>query len=409
MSTQKEDPAIAELTPKHLPAWVASRLPSDERVAGAMARPLWILAACALVVALRTTREVLVPLFLAALLTLVLSGVVEFLHRYRIPRGVSALVLLLLLGFGLGSAVDGIWEPAQQWVQNAPRVLKVIEHKIRPARAVVQRLNDLATRASALAGAVPEAHAPATPTPGTPVNAMTVLTETGWIVGGIVTVAVLTLFLLAAGPPVLARMMATLVGNWHAAKVQSAIEAIRQDVGRYYGTLALINISLGLATAAAMWLLHMPNPILWGAMAAVLNFIPYLGSAVTLLVISVVALVTFDSTAQVLLVAGTYLALATIEGQIVEPIFFGRRLRLSPVVVFVALWLGGWLWGIAGVVFALPLLLAARVAATHAHGEGSVLARFLRSADGEAPPPPEEPPPSRVQVPTMLRARSPRR
>jgi predicted PurR-regulated permease PerM len=238
---------------------------------------------------------------------------------------------------------------------------------------------------------------------------MTVLTETGWIVGGIVTVAVLTLFLLAAGPPVLARMMATLVGNWHAAKVQSAIEAIRQDVGRYYGTLALINISLGLATAAAMWLLHMPNPILWGAMAAVLNFIPYLGSAVTLLVISVVALVTFDSTAQVLLVAGTYLALATIEGQIVEPIFFGRRLRLSPVVVFVALWLGGWLWGIAGVVFALPLLLAARVAATHAHGEGSVLARFLRSADEEAPPPPEEPPPSRVQIPTMLRARSPRR
>jgi hypothetical protein len=228
-------------------------------------------------------------------------------------------------------------------------VLKVIEHKIRPALAVLQRLNDLATRASALAGGAAEAHAPATATSGTPVNAMTVLTETGWVIGGTVTVAVLTLFLLATGPAVLARMMATLVGNWQAAKVQSAIEAIRQDVGRYYGTLTLINISLGLATAAVMWLLHMPNPILWGVMAAVLNFIPYLGSAVTLLVISVVALVSFDSTAQVLLVAGSYLGLATIEGQIVEPIFFGRRLRLSPLVVFVALWLGGWLWGIAEV------------------------------------------------------------
>jgi predicted PurR-regulated permease PerM len=147
---------------------------------------------------LRTGREVLVPLFFAALLTLVLSGVVEFLHRYRMPRGASALVLLLLLGFGLGSAVDAISEPAQQWVQNAPRVLKVIEHKIRPARAVLQRLNDLATRASALAGGAAEAHAPATATSGTPVNAMSVLTETGWVIGGTVTVAVLTLFLLAA-------------------------------------------------------------------------------------------------------------------------------------------------------------------------------------------------------------------
>ena len=162
-------------------------------------------------------------------------------------------------------------------------------------------------------------------------------------------------------------------------QVLHTIDAIRVALGRYYGTLALINLSLGAATSVAMWLLHMPNPMLWGAMAAVLNFIPYLGSAVTLLIVSMVALVSFDSIPHVLLVSGTYLALATIEGQIVEPIFFGHRLHLNPIVVFVALWLGGWLWGIAGVLFALPVLLAMKVAASQS-GEQRVLVRFLGPA-----------------------------
>lgn len=381
----------------------ATRWATDQGVARLLARPLWILAICALVVTLRASREVLVPIFLATLLTLVLSGTVEFLRRCRIPRGVSAVVLLLLVGVAVGGALDSLWEPAQEWVQNAPKVLRVIEHRIRPARAVVLRLNDIAARASALAGASPEQHAPAPVTGGTPVNAVSLLTETGFVIGGIVTVAILTLFLLSAGPPTLARMTAALASNWHAVKVLRTIEAIRVEVGRYYRTLALINISLGVATAMAMWLLHMPNPLLWGALAAVLNFIPYLGSAVTLLVVSVVALVSFDSIAHVLLVGGCFLGIATIEGQIVEPIFFGRRLQLNPIIVFVALWLGGWLWGIAGVVFALPVLLAARVAASHADGDHGSLMRFLGSTDGN---PQEDGGESRVEVPTVLRGRS---
>ena len=176
---------------------------------------------------------------------------------------------------------------------------------------------------------------------------------------------------------------------------------MRVEVGRYYGTLALINLSLGIATAVTMWLLHMPNPVLWGVMAAALNFIPYLGSAVTLLVLSVVALVSFDSIPHVLLVSASYLALATIEGQIVEPVFFGRRLDINPIVIFIALWFGGWLWGIAGVMFTLPVLLAVKVAAARG-GTGTVL-RLLGPAissldEAEASRP-------RLQVPTVLGGR----
>lgn len=367
----------------------------------ALARPLWILAICALVVSLRQTREVLIPLMLAILFSLILSGVVEALRRRRVPRGVSALVLLLACGFALGGAVNALSAPAQEWVQNAPRVLRVIEHRVRPARAVVSRLSDLAARASSLAGGGVELRAaPANGGSSSAVTAVGVLADTGWVLAETVTVTALTLLLLSAGPGTLARMTAALGGNWHAVQVLHTIDAIRLALGRYYGTLALINLSLGAATSVAMWLLHMPNPMLWGALAAVLNFIPYLGSAVTLLIVSVVALVSFDSIPHVLLVSGTYLGLATIEGQIIEPIFFGHRLHLNPIVVFVALWLAGWLWGIAGVLFALPVLLATKVAASQ-NGEGGVLVRFLGPARAASIDAKDG---SRVEIPTVLGA-----
>ena len=347
-----------------------------------VARPLWILTVCALVVILRQTREALIPLVLAILITLIFSGVVERLLRLHVPRAVSALILVLLGGFAVASAANALWTPAQEWLQSAPRVLKVVEHKVRPARAIMQRLNDIAARASSLGATgtetrMPQATAPTAPTAA--VTAADLITETGWLAAGLVTVAALTVLLLSAGPPALARMTAALGGNVPAVRVLQTIDAIRLEVGRYYATLALINLSLGVATTIAMWLLHMPTPMLWGAMAAVLNFIPYLGSAVTLVTVTIVALVTFDSTAHVLLVGATYLGLATIEGQLIEPIFFGRRLQLNPVIVFVALWLGGWLWGIAGILFALPVLVATRVAASQPGGNDGVL-RFLAPA-----------------------------
>jgi predicted PurR-regulated permease PerM len=360
---------------------------SRERTARLVARPLWILAICVLIAVLKVGRDVFIPLMAAVLLALVLSGVVEILRRYHIPRGVTAVVLLLIGIFALGAAIDMVLTPATQWLQDAPRVLRTIEHKVRPARSAVLRLNELANRASALASTGTEvrpATSAAPPPPPTSVTALDVLAGTGWALATTVTILALTLLLLAAGPPTLARMTAALASDLHAVHVLRIIDAIRVQMGRYYGTLALINLSLGIATALTMWLLDMPNPILWGVMAAVLNFIPYLGSATTLTVLTIVALVTFNSIPHVLAVSATYLGLATIEGQIVEPVFFGRSLRLNPIIVFVALWGGGWLWGVAGVIFAVPLLVVMKVAATHGSGGRSVFVRFLDPSDRSA-------------------------
>jgi predicted PurR-regulated permease PerM len=381
------------------PAEISNRAVSARRRARglrALAPPLWILAGCALIAGLKLGREALVPVALAILLALVLSSIVELLRRYHIPRGLSALVLLVLLAAGGAAVVDMTLTPAQQWMQSAPRVLRTIERKLRPAQSMVRRLDDLAKRASALAGPGDPSAAVATTdaTAADPVSATALLAGTGVALVSVVTVMALTLLLLAGGPPMLARMTAALARDlppYHALRI---IDAIRLEVGRYYGTLALINVCFGAVTATAMWLLGMPNPILWGAIAGVLNFIPYLGSATSLAILSLVALVTFDSISHVLLVGATYLALATIEGHIVEPVFLGRRLDLNPIVVLVALWVGGWLWGIPGVVVALPALVAAKVAAAHSE-RGDMLARFLS-------PTAREP----VEIPPVVRARS---
>lgn len=338
---------------------------------------MWILAACAAVAALRLGRDVLVPLVFGVLLALVLSGIVESLRRLRIPRGFSALVLLLAIAVGLGGVLDAVWPPALQWMENAPRIMRTIEHRIRPAQAIVQRIDALADRVSAL-GSPGKQGAPAAPAASAPtMSAVSVLAGTGWVAATILMTVALTLLLLAAGPGTLARMTATLAHDWHAAQVLRIIHAIRLEVGRYYATLALINMVFGCVIGLTMWLLGMPNPVLWGVVAGVLNFIPYLGCTITFLILTLVGLVTFDRISHTLLVCASFLVLAAIEGHVVEPIFIGRRLDLNPIMVLVALWVGGWMWGITGVVLALPVLVATKVAASHSTTRGSAIVRFL--------------------------------
>jgi predicted PurR-regulated permease PerM len=194
--------------------------------------------------------------------------------------------------------------------------------------------------------------------------AVQLLDQTRSIVIGIVTLIMLMLFLLAGGPPMLARTSAALGSDLKSTHTLGVITAVRTELSCYYGGIALINLGLGLglgmATAAAMALLDMPDSVLWGTVAALLNFIPYAGSATTLVLLTAVAFVTFSNTGHVAAVAASYLTLATIEGQIVQPLVVGRRLKLNPIIVFLALWFGGWFWGIAGVVIAVPTLLASK-------------------------------------------------
>jgi len=327
-----------------------------------LSRALWIIAICALALTLRVGRDALIPLGLAALVACVLSGVVESLRRRGVPRALSAAVLLALLSTAIAGTIDLVAAPAQQWLQGAPQVLRTIEHKVRPAQSLLRRLDYLTRRASALASPGTES-TPAPPAGGSSsLSAIEVFAATGWAAVSMVTVLAFAFLLLAAGPAGLARMACGRDTRCKAMHTREIIDAIRRQVGRYYGTLLLINLCFAAVTAGVLWLLGMPSPALWGVLAGLLNFVPYVGPAFAVTIFVLVGLVTFEGVAHTLLVAATYVVLATVEGHVIEPIFLGRRLNVSPVAVLFALWIGGWLWGVAGVVLALPTLLALQVA-----------------------------------------------
>ncbi len=216
--------------------------------------------------------------------------------------------------------------------------------------------------------------------PNTANGASAVLHQTRDALVAIVTVVILTLFLLAVDHPWWPRWARHLASDLQAPHVLKVMDAARSEVGRYYASVGMINVGLGLATALVMWLLGMPTPYLWGLVAGLLNFIPYVGSTVTLLLLTVTAFVTFNNVGQIAAVVGSYLALATIEGQIAQPLIVGRRLRLNPVIVFLALWFGGWFWGIPGILMAVPGLVILKVVAEHSRN-GKPLQEFLGPND----------------------------
>ncbi len=196
----------------------------------------------------------------------------------------------------------------------------------------------------------------------------------------------LTFFLLAWGPRLIARVAGG-ANHPHAERAVHVLNSAQHEIAQYLGTVAIINVALGLATAGITAAFGLPTPMLWGVLAATLNFIPYAGSAVTLVVITIVALLTQEGIGPAIGVALAYLALATIEGQLVQPLAIGRRLALNPLLVFMALWFWGWLWGVAGMVLATPFLLAAKAVTCQVPGFEPI-ARMLSPS----------PAPSRVQV-----------
>ncbi|MBS0578579.1 MAG: AI-2E family transporter [Proteobacteria bacterium] len=343
-------------------------------------RALWVLAVLGVGTVLYLARQAFVPIALAALFALILSSTVEWLHRHRIPRALSAVVILSVLLGALGTAGNALLTPAQHWLSSAPRVLQTIERRIRPAEGIVKRLQAVTAQAGSLAKAPAAAAAPA---PAAPIFDAALLTATGATLTSAAACVILTIFLLSGGPPMLARMAASMSANLPAAHALRVIEAIRRELGRYYGTIALINLGLGVATGLAMLGLGLPNPVLWGALAALLNFVPYVGSATTLAVLTIVAFISFEELTRVLSVTGSYLALATLEGQVVQPLLVGRRLELNPILVFLAVWFAGWFWGVAGIVIAIPALVALKVAAEHGRDSGALLA-FLGPVESKS-------------------------
>jgi predicted PurR-regulated permease PerM len=286
----------------------------------------------------------------------------------------AALVVAILLGC-IGAAFYTLAEPAAQWLDKAPESLGVAEARLRRLKqpvADVQRAADKIEAIAQLAGSR-KVREVVVQTPG--LGAL-MASQTPYLLAGFVSTVVLLYFLLASGDLFLrktVRLIPSLRDKIQAVEVGREIQG---KLGHYFFTISVVNASLGIVTTVAMQLLGMPNPLLWGAMAMLLNYIPYLGPTISLTLLSMAALVAFDDFSRVWPVPAVFLSLVLLEGQLIQPIVVGRSLRLNPVVVFVSFLLLGWLWGIAGMFIAVPILVTLKVICDHV-GRFAALGEYL--------------------------------
>jgi predicted PurR-regulated permease PerM len=307
-------------------------------------------------------QEILVPLVLALLLSLLLSPVVTFLERIlRLPRAVGSLLTLAAVVFALLFGVMSLKEPAQQWIATAPQTMQTIEQRLRTLREPIRQAQEASKKIEELTQSS---------TPQTVVNAQPSLLSsmamsTPHALGEIAVVLLLVYFFLSSGNGFLRRMVEIAPHLREKKMVVSIARDVQEEMSRYLVMVSLINFGLGTATAIAMALLDVPSPVLWGAVACLFNFAPYVGPLCTGLALALMGFMTFDTLGHALALPGAFFLLASIEGQLITPTIIGRRLSLDPTVVFVWLLLWGWLWGVVGILLAGPLLACLRILCQH--------------------------------------------
>ncbi len=319
---------------------------------------LWRLALAAVIViavlaALYVARSLLLPIMLALVFSLLLRPVVRFLNRIHLPEALGAgLVVILVLSAG-SATVALLYGPAIEWAQRLPEALGRFEQLL---FGVLQVLMEVAVPdPTELAGPMEAGELLA------PLVRGVVLDRVWQLVGGSVVTLFLVYFMLASGDLFLRKTVRVILRAENKRRAIAAARLIEHDVSRYLFTIAVINTVLGVLVAAVMWMLSMPNPVLWGVLAGTLNFIPYIGPFITLSTIAAAALLTFPTVPAALLPPAVFLVLTTLEGQLITPLILGARLLLNPVAIFLGIIFWGWLWGIVGALLAVPITMSLKI------------------------------------------------
>ena len=309
---------------------------------------------------LYVARDLLMPVMLALILALVLSPVVRTLGRVHVPKAAAALLVVLLVCGSLGSIGYLIYTPVVGWFKGAPYNLYTIESRLGVLKKSVEEVKRATDEAERMAAVTKEPNAPKVVVDDHSWLDQ-FLTQARYLVLQMALVLLLLFYLLASGHLFTEKLVAVLRRPAHRKQALAIVDQTQRDISGYLFTVTAINIGLGVAVMAAMYLLGMPDPLLWGVIAAVLNFVPYLGPMATLVVTMIVALTTFPEPSQSLIVGAAYMALVLIESEFIKPILLGRRFTLNPVVIVLSLVLWGFLWGIPGILLAIPILVAFKI------------------------------------------------
>jgi predicted PurR-regulated permease PerM len=321
-----------------------------------------------LIAAIYLGKPVLMPVMLGVILAIVLSPLVGRMALLRMPEPVAAAVVMASLLAAMVVIGELLIMPAREVLAELPAQVQSL---------FVQMLDWL--RSFRLgAWVAPKSnvqlseHAAAQ---GVSIGAVLLRAAQSFVVSA-VSAGLVAYFLLASGDLFLVKLMRVLPRVRDKVRAVKVVRTVQQEVANYFASVAIINIGLGVATALLTWVFGLPMPWFWGLLVAILNFVPYVGPGVSACLLMLASLTYGESATTSFLLAACFVGVTFVEGQIINPVVVGNRLELNHPVVFVSLLFWGWMWGIGGLLIAVPLLIVAKKFADHTPG-WEAIAEFL--------------------------------
>jgi predicted PurR-regulated permease PerM len=309
-------------------------------------------------------RAFFVPLILALMLDFLLSPIVRALKRLRFPEPLGALVVLVGLVLVLTTAVYSLADPVREWLTRAPATLSKTGEQLRQLRRPVEQVSRTAEQVEEATSAPAAPQVTEVVVKGPSLSERLFGTTQSIVTVGI-EVLILLYFLLAAGDLFLQKLIKVLPQLKDKKRAVTIARETEAGVSAYLFTMTLLNIGEGIVVAAAMAILGVPNAVLWGVLAVVLEYVPYIGAFALAGILTLVGLTTFDDTLRALMVPGVYVAINFVQGNFIVPMVLGRRLTLNPVAIFIGLVFFWWIWGVAGAFLAVPILATFKIFCDH--------------------------------------------
>ncbi len=311
-------------------------------------------------------RNLLFPIALATVLSLLLSPLINLLEKLKVSRYLGAGLVVISLVLLVLVSLYRLTVPAGEWIKKAPAAMNRIETKLQHVRQSFRHMTQ-ATEALEEITSMPDR--------ANGSGATVKITEAGWGTAVfemttefmVVSVATLVLmfFLLSSGDFFLEKLVKVLPTLSDKKRAVEIVRGVEENISGYLFTVTLINLGLGCCVGFVMYALGMPNPVLWGVMAGVFNFIPYIGGLVGMGILTMAAALTFDHLFAIVLPVLAYGCLTVLEGMVFTPMILGRRFLLNPVVVLLGIMFWGWIWGVGGALLAVPIVASIKIVCDH--------------------------------------------
>ena len=336
-------------------------------------------------------REFFMPVVLAFLFALTLTPIVRFLRKRGVPSAVSATLLVVLSAAVAGLGGYLLSGPLMDLLNDAPQIGMTLTERIEELRGPFDRLMRLSGQIDNVTDTANDAGVMkvAVQQPGILSQAAGTLLS---VSTNIAIVFVLSLFLLASGTLFYEKIVQSFATMSQKKRALRVVYDVEREVSRYLLTVAIINAALGVVIGLGLWAIGMPTPLLWGVMAALLNFLPYIGALATIAIVAIISIVSFDSLGYAMIAPVFVICCNVLEGQIITPLVVGRRLELNAVAIFIAVAFWSWLWGFIGALIAVPLLVVVKVFCDHFE-ELQSFGNFLAAQQSETEVDEEKPAP----------------